>query len=281
MTYGALEVLRIWRSRRPLMALAALSFFVVLMLIGFYTYAQTETGGQVEFRYTFENRSYFNGLTFALYAFYFGFLLVLPIFAATEGGAQIAGDSSSGVLWLLLSRPVTRVRVFFTKLGLAAAVAAGLVGAFLALVLLIGLVAVGWGDLDLYPGVLQMADRHQHLQLGQALRAFALAWPAASLALFVPLALGFWVATWLRSAVNAVATAVALYLVMYVIAEIHFFETLRPWLFTSYMSYWRGLFREEIDWAGVLRDGARLAGFAALFCALAFRRFRLREEHGS
>ena len=127
-------------------------------------------------------------------------------------------------------------------------------------------------------GVLQMADRHQHLERGQALRSFALAWPAATLALCVPLALGFWVATWMRSAVNAVATAVALYLVMYVIAEIHFFEDLRPWLFTSYMAYWRGLFREAIDWGDLLRDATRLLAFAALFCALAFRQFRLREE---
>ena len=61
-------------------------------------------------RYTFENRSYFNGLTFALYSFYFGFLLVLPIFVATEGAAQIAGDTSSGSIYLLLTRPVSRAR---------------------------------------------------------------------------------------------------------------------------------------------------------------------------
>ena len=73
-------------------------------------------------------------------------------------------------------------------------------------------------------------------------------------------------------------TAFALYLVLYVIAEVHFFEELRPWLFTSYMSYWRGLFREEVDWGSLLRDGARLLGFGFLFLGLAFRRFRNREE---
>ena len=80
-----LEYLRLARSRRPLLAVVMLTLFLGLMLLGFYTYAQTETGGQAQFRYTFENRSYFNGLTFALYAFYFGFLLILPVFAATEG----------------------------------------------------------------------------------------------------------------------------------------------------------------------------------------------------
>ena len=273
-----LEALRLVRSRRPLMAAASVTLFLALMLVGFYTYAQSRTGGDADFRYTFENRSYFNGLTFALYAFYFGFVLVLPIFAATEGGAQLAGDTGDGTLNLLLTRPISKARLFLTKLGLAAGYAALLVGGFLALALGIGLFAVGWGDLDLYPGVLQMTDRPQHMSQGQGLARFLLAWPFASIALLAPLAFSFLVSAWSRSAVNAVGTSVALYLVLYVVAEVHFFQELRPWLFTSYLAYWRELFREDIAWEPLLRDGAKLAGFTLLFTALAFRRFRTREE---
>ena len=273
-----LEALRLVRSRRPLMAAASVTLFLALMLVGFYTYAQSRTGGDADFRYTFENRSYFNGLTFALYAFYFGFVLVLPIFAATEGGAQLAGDTGDGTLNLLLTRPISKARLFLTKLGLAAGYAALLVGGFLALALGIGLFAVGWGDLDLYPGVLQMTDRPQHMSQGQGLARFLLAWPFASIALLAPLAFSFLVSAWSRSAVNAVGTSVALYLVLYVVAEVHFFQELRPWLFTSYLAYWRELFREDIAWEPLLRDGAKLTGFTLLFTALAFRRFRTREE---
>ena len=78
MTLLGFETRKLVRSRRPLIAALSLALFVMLMLVGFYTYAQNETGGQAEFRYTYENRSYFNGLTFALYAYYFGVLLLLP-----------------------------------------------------------------------------------------------------------------------------------------------------------------------------------------------------------
>ena len=84
----------------------------------------------------------------------------------------------------------------------------------------------------------------------------------------------------MRSPVNAVGSAVALYMVLYVIAEIHFFEALRPWLFTSHMAYWRELFREDVDWPKLARDAAKLTGFSVLFLALALRRFRKREELG-
>lgn len=275
---GGLEVLRMVRSRRPQVAALALLFFLAMMLLGFYTYAEAETGGRAEFRYTFENRSYFNGLTFALYAFYFGFLLLLPIFASVEGGAQIAGDTHSNALLLYLTRPVSRARVFFTKLILSAGLLSFVTLAFLAVAMVIGLLAVGWGRLDLYPGVLQMTDRPQHLAQSEALLRFALAWPAASLALLVPLSLAFLVSTWSRSPVNAVGVSVSLYLILYVISEIHFFKDLRPWLFTSYLAYWRGLFQERVDWAELAESAARLAGFAALFLALAWRRFRAREE---
>jgi len=273
-----LESLRLLRSRRPLVAALALVLFQVLMLVGFYTYAQSRTGGNADFRYTFENRSYFNGLTYALYAFYFGFVLLLPIFVAVEGGAQIAGDTHSGALTLLLTRPLGKTRLFFGKLGVASLWATLLCGLFLASTLGVGLVAVGWGELALYPGVLQMTDRPQHLEQGEALLRFLLIWPAASLALLAPLSFAFWISTWVRGAVNAVGLAVGLYLVLYLIAEVHFFAELRPWLFTSHATCWRELLQERIDWERLGRGLASLAGFAALFTALALRRFRLREE---
>jgi len=273
-----LELTKLRRSRRPLLALAACIIFLVLMLLGFYLYAQKQTSGQAEFRYTVENESYFNGLTFTLYAFFFAVQLVLPIFVATEGGAQLAGETGAGTLRMLLVRPVSKSRIFLVK-GLTAALYAGLLcGLFLALCLGVGLVAVGWGDLDLYPGLLQMTEVHQHLDQRTALVRFALAWPAATLSLVASLAFGLMLSAFTRSPVNAAATAISLYLVMHVIASVHFFEALRPFLYTSFVDYWRGLFQEQVDWLALARDTAKLGAFTCLFLAAAHWRFRTREE---
>lgn len=273
-----LELLKLRRSRRPLLALLSIGVFLTLMLVGFWTYAENLTGGQVEFRYTFENRSWFNGLTFTLYAFYFGFLLILPIFVATEGGTQIAGETASGSLRMLLTRPISKSRLFFTKFGIVGLYAAGLVAGLLGISLGVGLLAVGWGELSLYPGVLQMTERPQHLGQNGALLRFALVWPLATLALLTPAAFAFLLSTWMRSAVNAAGTAVSLYLVLYVVSGVHFFADLRPYLFTSYLAYWRGLFQEEIPWGDLGRDAAKLCAWTFLFLALAHHRFRKRQE---
>jgi ABC-2 type transport system permease protein len=248
------------------------------MLMGFYTYADNETGGRADFRYTFESSSYFNGLLFALYVYYFAILIVLPIFAAAEGGAQLTSESAGGTIQWLLARPISRSHIFLTKLVTAVIYLTLLAGLFLAVALLVGLVAVGWGDLHIYPGVLQMTAKPQYLSQQQALHAFFLAWPAAGVALMPALAMSFMVSVWVKNPINAVAASVAIYLVLYVISEIHFFTELRPYLFTTYIGYWRGLFREQVIWSDLLQDAAKLLAYTFAFLSIAYHRFRIRQE---
>jgi ABC-2 type transport system permease protein len=202
----------------------------------------------------------------------------LPIFAAAEGGAQLTSESAGGTMKLLLARPISRSRIFATKLVTAVAYITILAGAFLAVTLLVGLVAVGWGDLNIYPGVLQMTASPQYLSQKQALHAFFLAWPAAAVALTPALAMSFMVSAWVKNPINSVAASVAIYLVLYVISEIHFFIELRPYLFTTYIGYWRSLFREQIIWSALLQDGAKLLAFTFAFLSIAYHRFRIRQE---
>ena len=272
------ELLKLLRSRRPLIAAVALGLFLALMLIGFYLYAHKQTSGRAQFHFTFENQSYFNGLTFTMYAFYFGFVLLLPVFLATEGGAQIAGESASGSLQLVLARPVSRTVVFATKAAVTFAYAGVLTFGLLAACLLVGLVAIGWGDLTLYPGVLQMTDVYQHLPRDQALARFALVWPFATIALAAPLAMSLCMSVFLRNPVNAAGAAVSLYLVLHVISGVPYFSELRPLLFTTYLGSWRELLHETIDWRQIGSDLGRLLFWTCGFLGVALAAFRRREE---
>ncbi len=275
---GRLHLVRLWRSRRPHLAALSLALFLGLMLLGFYTDVMKTTGGEAVFGFSLSNDSYNNGLAFALLAFFYGSLFVLPIFAATEAGAQIAGDTSSGTILLLLTRPLKRGRLFLTKLALASGFLFVLAGVLLVVALLLGLVAVGWGDFLDNPGGFDSPTASPHLTLGQTLLRFVLAWPAATLGILALLSMSFLLSTWVRKPVNAVGASMALYAVMYVLSVLPIFEGLSPWLFTTYMPFWTELFEARIPWSELLLDAAALAGFALLFASLAYRRFRLREE---
>ena len=108
-----LELLKLVRSRRPVLAALSSALFLTLMLVGFYTYARTRTRGAVDFGYTFENESYFNGLTFTVYSFYFGFLLVLLKQSALDKRTMTGRTPSGGVLFPVLweSPGVSRTEV--------------------------------------------------------------------------------------------------------------------------------------------------------------------------
>lgn len=70
LTQLRLEFIKLFRSKGFYLSFLALTGFVVLMLWGFYSYAERKTGGQAgeQFKYTYESKSYFNGLTFVGHA---------------------------------------------------------------------------------------------------------------------------------------------------------------------------------------------------------------------
>ncbi len=148
-----LEFLKLLRARSFHLSFVVLFGFVVLMLWGFYSYVDHKTGGQAaqQFKYTYESKSYFNGLIFALYSVIFSFNLLLPIFVAMTAGAQIAGEARAGTLRMMLVRPRSRVAIFLAKFLVTAFHAWLMMAFFIGLNLLIGLIFVGWGNLELYP----------------------------------------------------------------------------------------------------------------------------------
>src|ERR1700752_1187245 len=170
-TQVRLEILKLIRSRSFALSFIALTIFVALMLWGFYTYAERKAGEQAtaQFRYTYESKSYFNGLTFALYSVLFAFSLLMPIFVAMISGAQIAGERQSGTLRMICVRPVTRVSLVLSKFVMVAFYTYLLVAFFIGLNLLVGLLFVGWGDLQLYPGALNLVDEPGKLLRDEAL----------------------------------------------------------------------------------------------------------------
>src|SRR5919202_1060300 len=117
-----LELEKLFRAKSFYLSFAVLIAFVALMLWGFYTYAARKTGGQAveQFRYTYESRQYFNGLTFALYSVLFSFTLLLPVFVATSAGAQVAGEARAGTLRMICARPVARPSLLLAKFLAAA-----------------------------------------------------------------------------------------------------------------------------------------------------------------
>ena len=245
-----LELEKLFRAKSFYLSFLVLIGFVVLMLWGFYTYAARKTGGQAveQFKYTYESKQYFNGLTFALYSVLFSFTLLLPIFVAMSAGSQIASEARSGTLRMICTRPISRASLVLSKFLTSALHASLLLTFFIALNLLVGLIFVGWGNLELYPGPLNLVDAPGKIMRDDALMRFAYAALSGTWALLVIAALALFCSAIFDSPVQAIVMTIAVYLALYIVGRVEFFEHLRPYFFTTDMDFWRDVFKPEIPW---------------------------------
>lgn len=250
LTLLKLEMEKLFRSKGFYLSFVALVGFVALMLWGFYTYAERKAGGQAveQFKYTYESKQYFNGLTFALYSVLFSFTLLMPIFVAMSAGAQIAGEARAGTLRMICTRPIARASLVLAKFLVTALHAGLLLTFFIGLNVLVGLIFVGWGNLELYPGPLNLVDVPGKIMRDEALVRFAYAALTGTWALLVVAALGLFFSVIFDSPVQAVVTTIAAYLTLYIVGRVEFFEHLRPYFFTTDMDFWRYVFKPNIPW---------------------------------
>ena len=250
LTLLKLELEKLFRSRNFYMSFLVLIGFVVLMLWGFYTYAARKAGGEAveQFRYTYESKQYFNGLTFALYSVLFSFTLLLPIFVAMSAGVQIAGEARAGTLRTICTRPISRASLVMSKFLVTALHAGLLLSFFIALNLLVGLIFVGWGNLELYPGPLNLVDAPGKIMRDEALMRFVYAAVSGTWALLVIAALALLCSAIFDSPVQAIVITIAAYLTLYIVGRVEFFEHLRPYFFTTDMDFWRDVFKPQIPW---------------------------------
>lgn len=266
------ELIKLLRSKSFYLSFVALSGFIGLMLWGFYSYAERKTGGQAteQFKYTYESKSYFNGLTFALYSLIFSFSLLIPIFVAMMAGGQIAGEARAGTLRMICVRPISRVSIFLSKFMVAALYTYLLMAFFIGLNLLVGLLFVGWGNLEMYPGPLNLVDEPGRIMRDEALWRFAYASLTGTWALLVVAAIAMLFSVLFETPVMATIATVSLYLIFYIIGRIEFFEHLRPYFFTTDMDFWRDVFKPEIPWRSLYHYGSVCGAyiFGALLAAM-------------
>jgi len=250
LTLLRIELVKLFRARSFYLSFIVLIGFVALMLWGFYTYAARKTGGEAveQFKYTYESKQYFNGLTFALYSVLFSFTLLLPIFVSMIAGSQIAGEARAGTLRMICTRPISRASLVLSKFLVTGFHAGLLLTFFICLNLLVGLVFVGWGNLELYPGPLNLVDAPGKIMRDEALMRFAYAALSGTWALLVIAALALLCSVSFDSPVQATVMTIAVYLTLYIVGRVEFFEHMRPYFFTTDMDFWRDVFKPDIPW---------------------------------
>src|SRR6185295_9023259 len=146
------------------------------------------------------------------------------------------------------TRPISRASLILSKFLVTALHAGLLLTFFICLNLVVGLIFVGWGNLELYPGPLNLVDAPGKIMRNEALLRFGYAALSGTWALLVVAALALVCSVVSDSPVQATVMTISVYLTLYIVGRVEFFEHLRPYFFTTDMDFWRDVFKPEIPW---------------------------------
>ena len=216
---------------------------------------------------------FLSGLTVATVMLFPIAYVLLPLYVALIGGDMVAKEAEDGTLRMILSRPISRVRLLVVK---------WLAGAVFAVLLVAALGAFGatfahfffrFGGLFVFiPGelfsIFDPADGWQHYLLSNAV--------------LITKAISMMGAAFMFSCFNvkpAAATILALsfFFVNAVLQEIPYFRDYQHFFFTHHLNLWQLMFGQPIQWWKVGQSLSVLVGFNISFLVIGCAVFHARD----
>ena len=217
---------------------------------------------------------YISALTVALLMLYPQILLLLPLYVTLVGGDLVAKEAEDGTLRMILSRPISRLRLLVVK-WLAGNIFA------MVLVLALGAIALGFARLCFpWKGMFVFAE---------APLTFGLFPPREGLALYavshlfmvvnavVMLSVAFMFSCFNMKPAAATILALSFFFANMVIQHIPFFERYQAWFITHHMESWFLVFQSPIPWARIVQSQITLLAAGATAVLIGAMGFQMRD----
>lgn len=175
-------------------------------------------------------------------------LVQVPLLVALVAGDMVAGEANLGTLRLLLTKPVSRFQLMLSKF-LAALFYTFLLLVWMAILSLFGsMLFFGTGDLLVnksYTIIQFYVDNNGDDVFWRYIAAFGLAF----LALASVAALAFMLSVFADNSIGPIVTTMSIIIVLTIIStmDLPLFAQVNPFLFTSYITAWKGFFNMAVD----------------------------------
>jgi ABC-2 type transport system permease protein len=218
---------------------------------------------------------YISALTVALVMLIPQILLLLPLYVTLVGGDLVAKEAEDGTLRMILSRPISRVRLLLVKWA---------AGTFFSavLVLALGAIALGFARL-LFPwkGMFVFGEQPNPVfglfPPGEGLERYVFSHLFMAMNAMAMLSVAF-----MFSCFNmkpAAATILALsYLFMNMVMEhVPFFESYQNWFITHHFASWLLVYRTPVPWAQIMQSEIILLAISATAFVVGALAFQMRD----
>ena len=255
--------------------------------IGFATFLVAQNVITLFFRYSNASRSmarqlegngyiaeqFISGLSIATAMLLPIAYVLLPLYVSLIGGDMVAKEAEDGTLRMILSRPISRLRLLLVKWVAGAIFSIALVFSLGVFGLLFSLLLFPWGGLFvMIPGelfsVFNANDGLQHYIIAHV----ALVAKAVTI-----MGLAFMFSCFNVKPAAATILALSFCFVNFILMQIPFFKELQHWFLTYHLNLWQHLFAQPIPWWRVGESFSILLGFNLSFLIVGCTAFQVRD----
>jgi len=184
----------------------------------------------------------------------------IPILISFVAGDQLAGEATSGTYRLILIRPVSRTKIFISKY-LATVLYTVLFVSFL------GILSVGLALILMGTGQLLAWDRGiLILPESDVAWRFLTAYIFAAWSMLTVASIAFFFSSFVENAIGPIVATMGVLIVFLIVSvmPLEAFQSVRPYLFTSYIDIWQKIFADPVPWAQIREGVAWLGAYSAV-----------------
>jgi ABC-2 type transport system permease protein len=256
-----------------------IGFLVVLVVVPLFVVAMKIEGGrflhmttrslQQDFLFV---GNLFNGWFVAFYMMN-SLWIHIPFLISFVAGDQLAGEATAGTYRLILIRPVSRARIFLSKYYTTTIYTVSFVGFLGILSVGLALLLLGHGDMIILSrGILI-------LPAGDVAWRFIVGYALAAWAMLTIASLAFLFSSFVENAIGPIIATIGVNVVFLMITVIpaELFQTIRPYLYTTYMDIWQRVFDDPVPWGRVGTSAAILGGYSLGYALIAWLIFRRKD----
>lgn len=258
--------------------------------IGFGAFILVQTAMVLVFKYTnwqknFESllagngylaSEYISALTVAFIMLFPQVILLMPLYVALVGGDLVAKEAEDGTLRMILSRPISRLRLLIVKwLG-------GIIFAAV-LVLALGMIALAtarlffpWKGMFVF-GQVESGFTFSLFTPGQGLGLYALSHLFMTVNAVTMLSLAFMFSCFNMKPAAATILALSYLFMNMVMQHIPFFEPYQNWFITHHFESWFLVFQDPTPWSQILQSEVTLAAVSATALMIGAMGFQMRD----
>lgn len=283
------ELFKIFKKPRTYIAFGAIAAIILLIQVAllvngkeYVKFMLSNLDDTLDIPYDQINNGYWIGFSIL------NLLLIhVPILVALVTGDIIAGEANMGTLRLIVSKPISRIKIVLTKF-LACIIYTIILLAWMAfLSVVVSILLFGTNDL-----IVSKEFEVLQIEKTDVLWRYAAAFAFASIALIVVAALSFMLSVFSENSIGPIVATVSIIIVFTIMSEMQipiYDNTVKPYLFTTHMLGWKGFFYINSDSEGqtikgsvqnlpaILRSLAILGGYIVLFISISIFTFRKKD----